>query len=243
MRILAIGDIHGHRVALDAVLAAVAPGPKDWIITVGDYVDRGPDSKGVLDRMLELQKGGNLIALRGNHEEMMMVSREEPGILPMWVTNGGQDTLDSYGTAGRRGLLDDVPKSHWNFLDHVCIDWFETDRHFYVHADAVPNVGFSAQRPQTLRWQKLLPHPRHFSGKTMICGHTVQPSGKPLDLGFAVCIDTGIYLPDGKLTCLDVESGDYWQSDAAGNITTSSLAKDKEPPPESAPPDEPTPEV
>jgi serine/threonine protein phosphatase 1 len=99
----------------------------------------------------------------------------------------------------------------------------------------VPNVGFSAQRPQTLRWQKLLPHARHFSGKTMICGHTVQPSGVPLDLGFAVCIDTGIYLPDGKLTCLDVESGDYWQSDAAGNVTTSSLAKDKE---TAAPPDD-----
>lgn len=234
MRILAIGDIHGYRVALDALLEAVAPTADDWIITVGDYVDRGPDSRGVLDRMLELQKTGRHVALRGNHEEMMMISRDEPGLLPMWIMNGGQDTLASYGSPGKMGTLDDVPRSHWNFLDHVCIDWFETERHFFVHADAVPHIALSAQPPQVVRWQKLQPHPPHFSGKQMICGHTVQPSGKPWNLEHMICIDTGIYLPNGKLTCLDVETGDYWQSDAAGRVTTSSLEKDRE----TAPPDE-----
>ena len=188
MRILAIGDIHGYRTALDALLEAVAPTESDWIICVGDYVDRGPDSRGVLDRLLELQKTGQLIALRGNHEEMMMTSREEPGLLPMWLMNGGEQTLESYAQPGRQGTLDDVPRS------------------------------------QVLRWQKLQPHPAHYSGKTMICGHTVQGSGEPLDLGFAICIDTGIYLPDGKLTCLDVESGEYWQSTATGEINTGRIS-------------------
>jgi len=228
MRILAIGDIHGYRVALDAVLEAAAPTERDWIITVGDYVDRGPDSRGVLDRMLELQKTGRLVALRGNHEEMMMSSREEPGLLPMWLMNGGEQTLASYAPEGRRGSVDDVPPAHWNFLDHVLTDSFETESHFFVHADALPHVGLSAQPPHVLRWQKLQRHPPHFSGKTMICGHTVQSSGVPLDLDFAVCIDTGIYLPDGKLTCLDVESGQYWQSDAAGNVTAGRLRDDPE---------------
>ena len=220
MRILAIGDIHGYRTALDALLEAVAPTESDWIICVGDYVDRGPDSRGVLDRLLELQKTGQLIALRGNHEEMMMTSREEPGLLPMWLMNGGEQTLESYAQPGRQGTLDDVPRSHWNFLDHVCTDYFETEHHLFVHADALPKVPLAAQPSQVLRWQKLQPHPAHYSGKTMICGHTVQGSGEPLDLGFAICIDTGIYLPDGKLTCLDVESGEYWQSTATGEINT-----------------------
>lgn len=223
MRILAIGDIHGYRTALDALLEAVAPTESDWIVCVGDYVDRGPDTRGVLDRLLELQKTGQLIALRGNHEEMMMTSREEPGLLPMWLMNGGEQTLESYAQPGRQGTLDDVPRSHWNFLDHVCTDYFETEHHLFVHADALPKVPLAAQPSQVLRWQKLQPHPAHYSGKTMICGHTVQGSGEPLDLGFAICIDTGIYLPDGKLTCLDVESGEYWQSTATGEINTDRL--------------------
>jgi serine/threonine protein phosphatase 1 len=232
MRILAIGDIHGYRVALDAVLEAAAPTSADWIVCVGDYVDRGPDSRGVLDRLIGLERSGRVIALRGNHEQMMMDSREEPGLLPMWLMNGGEQTLASYAQPGKQGTIGDVPKPHWNFLDHVCTDYFEIDRYFFVHADALPHLGLGAQPPQVLRWQKLQPHPPHFSRKTMICGHTVQPSGVPLDLGFAVCIDTGIYLPDGRLTCLDVESGDYWQSDAAGKIFTGSMRKkpDGEPP-------------
>lgn len=224
MRILAIGDIHGYPTALDAVLEAAGPTSEDWIITVGDYVDRGPDSRGVLDRLLALQKTGRLVALRGNHEEMMMTSREEPGLLPMWLMNGGEQTLQSYAPPGRMATLDEIPRSHWNFLDHICVDSFETEHHLFVHADALPNLPLTAQPPQVLRWQKLQPHPAHTSGKTMICGHTVQGSGTPLDLGFAVCIDTGIYLPDGKLTCLDVESGDFWQATAGGAVMTGKLA-------------------
>lgn len=228
MRILAIGDIHGYLVALDALLDAVKPNPDDWLIFVGDYVDRGPDSKGVLDRVIALERTGRVIALRGNHEEMMLVSRDEPGLSPMWLMNGGEQTLASYAQPGKQGTISDVPRAHWNFLDHVCTDFFETPKHIFVHADLLPKVGLGAQPPQVLRWQKLMPHPPHFSGKLMICGHTVQPSGLPLDLGFAVCIDTGIYLPDGRLTCLDVESGDYWQSDAAGTIFTGTLRKPRE---------------
>lgn len=234
MRILAIGDIHGYPTALDAVLEAAAPTSEDWIVCVGDYVDRGPDSRGVIDRLLELQKTGRLVALRGNHEEMMMTSREEPGLLPMWLMNGGDQTLQSYAPAGRMATLDEIPRSHWNFLDHICVDSFETEHHIFVHADAMPKVPLAAQPPQVLRWQKLQPHPAHQSGKTMICGHTVQGSGMPLDLGFAVCIDTGIYLPDGKLTCLDVESGEFWQATAEGAVTTGKLKPREEKPDEHA---------
>src|SRR4051812_40922994 len=78
VRTLAIGDIHGCSKALDALLALVKPGPQDQIVTLGDYVSRGPDSRGVVDRLVRLSKGGRLVALRGNHEQMMMDGRESP---------------------------------------------------------------------------------------------------------------------------------------------------------------------
>jgi len=216
MRILAIGDIHGHLTALEALLLAVKPTPEDWLIFLGDYVDRGPDSKGVIERVLALDKTHRVVALRGNHEQMMMDSREEPGLLPTWLFNGGEQTLASYSRPGRQGILKDIPESHWDFLDHVCVDWFETEHHIFVHGGVIPHLGLSEQPVQVLRWQKLSRQYPHFSGKVVVCGHTVQPDGVPLDLGFAVCVDTGIYLPEGWLTCLDVETGDFWQASATG---------------------------
>ncbi len=85
MRTLAIGDIHGCSVALDALLDLVAPGAGDLVVALGDYVDRGPDSLGVMNRLVRMSKvGGGLIALRGNHEEMMMDARETPNQLELW---------------------------------------------------------------------------------------------------------------------------------------------------------------
>ncbi len=89
MRILAIGDIHGCSVALDALLAVVQPQADDLLITIGDYVDRGPDSSGVIQRLLKLQKTHNLVALRGNHEVMMLAARGGPEELAEWLECGG----------------------------------------------------------------------------------------------------------------------------------------------------------
>jgi len=75
-RILVIGDIHGASTALDAILAAVSPTPADLVITLGDYVDRGIDSAGVIDRLLKLSRTHQVVSLRGNHEEMMMDARQ-----------------------------------------------------------------------------------------------------------------------------------------------------------------------
>src|SRR5207248_827492 len=96
MRILAIGDIHGCLTALDALLERVAPRPEDLLVALGDYVDRGPNSCGVLDRMIALHATGRLIALRGNHDVMMLGARagDEFGA---WLSCGGKQTLASYG--------------------------------------------------------------------------------------------------------------------------------------------------
>ena len=224
MRILAIGDIHGYLATLDALLAAVKPTPEDSVIFLGDYVDRGPDSRGVINRVIELERTLRVVALRGNHEQMMMDSRGGPGLLPTWLLNGGEEALASYAPEGRQGTLNDVPRAHWNFLDHVCVDWFETEDFIFVHGGLAPHLSLPEQPIPVLRWQKLTPAMKpHFSGKTMVCGHTVQPSGVPLDLGHAICIDTGVYLPQGWLTCLDVEDGTCWQANQHGETRTLNL--------------------
>ncbi|HWB00994.1 MAG TPA: metallophosphoesterase family protein [Pirellulales bacterium] len=223
MRVLTIGDIHGCTRAFDAVLAAAELAPNDWLVTLGDYVDRGPDSRGIMDRLIDLNKSGRLVALRGNHEEMMLDAREDIGLMGAWLQYGGEDTLHSYGTNGQIGSLDDVPDDHWMFLEHQCVDWFESERHFFVHANADPKLHLPDQPATMLRWAKFVDPPPHRSGKIMVCGHTVQENGWPRNIGHAVCIDTGIY-DHGWLTCLDVGSGQFWQANQEGETRTGDLA-------------------
>jgi serine/threonine protein phosphatase 1 len=221
MRTLAIGDVHGCSGALRALLDAVKPTSDDLIVTLGDYVDRGPDSFGVLDQLLHLRRTGRLVALRGNHEEMMLLARESEGKLHDWLDCGGKPTLASYSPLGDAGRLADVPDEHWDFLENVCIAWHETDTHIFVHANAHPDVPMDEQPGYMLRWEAISRQwsAPHYSGKVMVCGHTQQRSGLPLNLGHAVCIDTWAY-GDGWLTCLDVRSGRVWQANRAERVRT-----------------------
>src|SRR5262245_45828396 len=130
MRTLAIGDIHGCSAALDRLLELVRPGPDDMIVTLGDYVDRGPDSRGVLDRLIRLHLTGRLVALRGNHEIMMLTARENYQYYETWLSVGGRSALKSYGPDA---TLDDVPAVHWRFIEQDCGDWYETDTHIFIH--------------------------------------------------------------------------------------------------------------
>jgi serine/threonine protein phosphatase 1 len=216
MRVLAIGDIHGCLKALDTLLAAVAPTPEDLLITLGDYTDRGPDSRGVLDRMVALHATGRLVALRGNHDEMFLEARAD--LAGMWVAVGGRETMESYDAFPTAAGMLLVPEAHWEFLEESCVDWYETETHFFVHANVYPDLPLDEQPTYMLYWEKLAEPVAHVSGKVMVCGHTRQKSGLPLDLGTAVCIDTGVYDPDGWLTCLDVGTGRYWQANQRGEL-------------------------
>ncbi len=217
MRYLAIGDIHGYAEVLDRLLAAVKPGPDDQIITLGDYVDRGPDSRGVLDRMVALHATGRLIPLRGNHDVMMLQARNAPEYLREWKACGGKQALESYGDSFADGRFHLVPEAHWKFLEEDCLDWYEIDTHFFVHAQVCPDLPLEEQPTYLLHWEPLTDAVAHCSGKVMICGHTKQRSGRPRNWGCAVCIDTWVY-GDGWLTCLDVKSGRYWQANRKGEL-------------------------
>ncbi len=215
MRVLAIGDIHGCLRAWDTLLSLVAPATNDWIITLGDYIDRGPDSCGVLERLLEVHRSGRLIAISGNHEEMLLDVREDLSTLQEWLAFGGKETLDSYARAGLGSDLHAIPEQHWTFLQEICVDYFETDTHFFVHGSVDARLPLGQQSARTLRWEKFTHVRPHCSGKVMVCGHTHQRSGVPRNLGYAVCIDTWVY-GNGWLTCLDVESGKIWQANEKG---------------------------
>jgi hypothetical protein len=112
-RHLAIGDIHGCSTALTSLIEAVGLRGDDTIVMLGDYVDRGPDSRAVLDFVLDLGKTHDLVALRGNHEIMMLDARTKKSWLQPWMSYGGAATLKSYG-----GSFAGVPDEHIDFLEH-----------------------------------------------------------------------------------------------------------------------------
>jgi len=216
-RIIAIGDIHGCLAALRAVLDAVQPGRDDTIVTLGDYVDRGPDSRGVLETLMALAKQTKLVPLLGNHDEMMLEVCRGRNFLPAyWLHFGGDATLASYGASEPA----DVLPAHVEFLAR-CGVVFETERFIFVHASYRPEVPIDQLTRRVLLWESIrdyLPGP-HVSGKTVIVGHTAQKTGEVLDLGYLRCIDPWCY-GNGWLTAMDVESGQVWQADKGGRLRT-----------------------
>ena len=214
-RVIAIGDIHGCSKALDTILDEVAPTQYDLVVTLGDYIDRGPNSRGVLERLISLGNQTELAAILGNHEEMLLTILEgHHYMLGDWLAFGGLATLDSYETENPA----DIPEEHVEFL-RSCLPILELPTHFFVHASYLPRKPLAKQPSEALRWESLrerLPKP-HRSGKTCICGHTAQRSGDILDAGHLVCIDTWVY-GDGWLTAVDIHSGQIWQANQAGQL-------------------------
>jgi len=218
MRTLAIGDIHGCLRAFDALLEQIDLQSDDLVVTLGDYIDRGPDSKGVLDRLVELQSLGQLVPLLGNHDLMLLAECEDEDHFEDWLACGGQQTLESYQVDQDWDSFDkSFPLPHWRFLHDDCLPYYEIDEHFFVHANVYPDMALEEQPDYMLYWETLeaAKWRPHESGKVMICGHSVQRSGRPLVLDHAICIDTGVY-GDGWLTCLDVELEVYWQANQRG---------------------------
>jgi serine/threonine protein phosphatase 1 len=220
-RVIAIGDVHGCATALAALVDAIRPSPDDTLVTLGDYIDRGPDSREVLDQLIVLAGRCRLVPLLGNHEEMLVAAARDADALRDWLTCGGVATLRSYGWVPggvRRSVADWFPEQHWQFLAG-CHAYHETATHLFLHAGYVPELPLDAQPGEALRWRvthRDTARP-HCSGKTVIVGHTPQRSGEVLDLGFLKCIDTNCHR-GGWLTALDVISGQVWQADLHGKL-------------------------
>ena len=214
-RTIAIGDVHGCSRALGRLLDAIDPRCDDTIVALGDYIDRGPDTRGVLERLVELESRCRLVPLLGNHEEMLLVAKSGQANVRLWLACGGLATLTSYDSATS---FDQIPSRHFAFLEGCRLYHVEGD-HFFVHANYLPDLPLEEQDSDILLWRSLrdfTPGP-HCSGKTAVVGHTLQPDGQIRDLGHLKCIDTGCY-NDGWLTALDVASGQVWQTNQQGEL-------------------------
>jgi len=168
-RVIVIGDVHGCSLALSALMNAIEPQLDDTVVTLGDYVNRGPDSRGVLGQLIDLQGRCNLVPLLGNHDDMLLHNRasrtHQPG-MPLADPENGLEFFDDH---------------HFAFLE-TCATYYETDTHFFVHANYDPKLPLPEQERFVLLWLHLhdqMPR-RHQSGKTAVVGHTSQRSGEVL---------------------------------------------------------------
>jgi serine/threonine protein phosphatase 1 len=227
-RVLAIGDVHGCVTALRTLDKHVPWRPTDTLVMLGDYVDRGPQSAAVVQWVIDRHARGHCVPLRGNHECIMLSAWDNRPMRLAWMDDdiGGGATLDSYAPpdCGRYGSLHDVPEEHWAFLRGNTQRYLETDTHIYVHANVDPTVPMAMQSEETLYWKHLVHGGQraHYSGKVMVCGHSAQRSGLPLDLGHTICIDT-YAVGGGWLTCLDAAARYCWQANERGEFREGAL--------------------
>lgn len=219
-RVYAIGDVHGRADLLDRVFAKIDahiaknPVERPIQLLVGDYIDRGPNSRGVLDRLIERTRSKELVLLKGNHETCLLEFLNNPSMLQTWGQIGGFETLMSYGITPslnadfetQRKLASDfqaaLPKAHLVLLDSLRTS-FSCGEFFFVHAGVKPGVPLTEQREADLLWirDEFLLYEGKFD-KIIVHGHTpvravdMRPS--------RINIDTGAYAT-GQLSCVIIE--------------------------------------
>jgi serine/threonine protein phosphatase 1 len=224
LRIYAIGDIHGRFDLLQALYASIrselAEGrpPQSVEIFLGDYVDRGPQSRDVLDWLIGSPPvTGRRICLLGNHEDMLLNVLADPGAMPNWLSNGASETLLSYdvntpvSTApvalanARAAFLRAFPEPHRAFVESLPRS-VSCGSYFFAHAGVRPGRALEDQDPQDLVWirEPFLLSNADF-GKVVVHGHTPVefPELRPNRIG----IDTGAVF-SGRLTCLVLEGSE-----------------------------------
>ncbi len=234
LRIYAIGDVHGCLDELETILQKIhddcdssglastvfeekknstgTPIPR--LIFLGDYVDRGPDTKGVLDRLIKLQHTApDTIFLKGNHEALMLEFLAAPHATERWLEWGGDETLQSYGVnpiLGRRNedlasdLKERMPAEHLSFLKNLSLTHQEGD-FLFVHAGLRPGVTLDEQKEEDLLWIRKKFHKMSASERpNQVVVHGHQPVEKPLDAGWRIDVDTGACW-SGRLTAVALE--------------------------------------
>lgn len=220
-RVYAIGDIHGRLDLLEALHAKIAhdleTAPIEDVTTIyiGDYIDRGPNSFGVIERLFQLRScPGSCLFLKGNHEAMLLNFLNEPQSGTRWRRYGGTETLLSYRVDIGAAIAQDgmttvaaefrkkVPAHHTEFFDNLSIA-AEVGDYFFCHAGVRPGVELQHQREEDLLWirEEFLNSTDDF-GKVIVHGHSPVQSGEIT--ANRINIDTGAYAT-GRLTCVALE--------------------------------------
>ncbi len=214
-RILAISDIHGELELFNELLRkAEYDAAEDKLILLGDYVDRGPNSKGVLERVIELKKQGAIV-LRGNHDQMMLdAANGEPGAKEIWVRNGALPTLQSYDPSIKDMTLP-TAAVFWEHVDFIKETGYfhKTDDTIFVHAGVQPGTPVGQTDPMILLWIRDEFYEAYSGQKTVVFGHTpafLLRGTSNNDVYFGdnriIGIDGGAVY-GGQLNCLELPSG------------------------------------
>jgi serine/threonine protein phosphatase 1 len=188
MALIAIGDIHGCVRTLEVLLEQLAPTREDQLIFIGDYVDRGPDARGVIERLLRLREELSCVFLRGNHEALMLQYLDR-GEVDLWFANGGLTTLNSY-----RGNGMCIPETHEQFLRETLL-YYDTQAFFFVHGGLKPDLTIAENLKRYAHTELFLWEREHLNAlrlvweKTVVCGHT--PVAEPINRERLIAIDTG----------------------------------------------------
>lgn len=215
-RIYAIGDIHGCRDLLDLMIEeirndlAAYPVEHALTVTLGDYVDRGPDSRGVVERLAGNPFPTAYIALKGNHEEMLARFLRDPSVGGEWSRLGALETLHSYGIdvgplmRGRGyesaavAFEKALPRTHLGFFSALRLT-VSFGRYFLCHAGVRPGVPLKHQSEPDLLWiRDEFLHDHTDFGKVVVHGHT--PTPEPEIRSNRINVDTGAFIT-GRLTC------------------------------------------
>jgi serine/threonine protein phosphatase 1 len=225
-RAYAVGDIHGRLDLLLDLLARIeadnrARGPaRTWLVFLGDLVDRGPDSRGVIDKLLSDPPGfATNVFIKGNHEEFFLdVLKGDESGLQHWLAYGGTECAESYGVtrgwtlnatprAIAERLIQQVPQSHVRFLEEMA-DSFRFGDYLFVHAGIRPGIDLHEQEAKDLRWirEGFLDDPTDH-GFMVVHGHTIVE--RPEEHPNRIAIDTGAYRY-GTLTALGLEGAERW---------------------------------
>jgi serine/threonine protein phosphatase 1 len=219
-RVYVVGDIHGRSDLLDQMVQHISrdleanPTSDCVTVTLGDYIDRGPDSRGVLDRLVHNPFPTELVALKGNHEVLFEMFLNDPAVAEDWRRLGGLETLYSYGVPvselmmgakyqqAAAALEAAVPNEHFKFLASLRISVISGE-YFLCHAGVRPGIPLERQSVEDLLWirDEFLKSPADF-GRIVVHGHT--PSEQPEILPNRINIDTGAFAT-GRLTCVVLE--------------------------------------
>ena len=222
-RIYAIGDIHGFADRLDALLSMIAadveasPQVQAEAVFLGDYIDRGPDSAAVLDRLARRDIPLPFVALRGNHEALLLKALVDPAGMAHWCRSGGGATLASYGielqpnvrgktlTRAREALLERMPEQHRSFLAGTALHYV-AGPYTFVHAGLRPGVPLEQQREDDLLWiRDAFFRAAHSIDGVVVHGHTPRP--RPENELHRINVDTGVF-KYGTLTCVVLDGAE-----------------------------------
>ena len=219
--IYAIGDVHGRLDLFELLLARIrrdaekaAGGERPTVVLLGDLIDRGPESAGCIERAIALEGEGwcDVHALKGNHEEAILLFVEDHEVGPNWVQHGGDATLQSYGVniaqagvgkgwAGvREAFLPVFPSRHLEFIQKMKL-WLEVDDYLFVHAGVRPGLPIERQAEADLLWirQDFLSVDTPYPGRVVVHGHT--PTREAHMRRWRIGVDTGAYA-SGILTAV-----------------------------------------